>query len=267
MLQALFKGKIDRAIENGSINLIEDILTSSVIGVLQYLPDSLFWKVISGACEQSSDLPDSIGPIQEFHFWEKLPAKDNTYNSRFVEPDVWIEAGLCDIIIEAKRADSPSVNAQSESQWRDQIQSLLNYRSEYELDEKQIIYIALGGNTSVSDQMISVAGDQYIVHNASWFNLLDSINKCLTELSEDTDLSYSRILDDAYNVLVSQGIFHTVWFDSLRSSPIRESSIATILNTWNPDSESNLFFSELFDNQNNNIKNDNLSAIWQQPRI
>jgi hypothetical protein len=248
--------------------LIEDILTSSVIGVLQYLPDTLFWEVIRGACEQSSDLPDSIGPIQEFHFWEKLPAKDNTYNSIFVEPDVWIEAGLCDIIIEAKRADSPSVSAQSERQWRDQIQSLLNYRSKYEIeDEKKIIYIALGGNTSVSNQIIPVAGEQYIIHNASWFNLLDSINKCRASLSEYTDLSHSRILGDAYNVLVSQGIFHTVWFDSFQGDSIRESSLYTLINAWNPDLSSNLFFSELFDNQNNNIINDNLPAIWQQLRI
>ena len=267
MLQALFKGKIERAINNGSILLIEDILTSSVIGVLQYLPDPLFWRVISGACGESFDLPSSIGAIKEFHFWEKLPAKDNTSNSRFVEPDVWVETELYDIIIEAKRADSASVNAQSEYQWHDQIQALHNYRQENDLEAKEILYLALGGNTSMSNQTQSVSDHQHIIHNASWHNLLDSINKCRHSLTQNVDLSSRRILDDACNVLISQGIFHTIWFDSFHCFQIQKAALSTINKAWYPDSSPNLFLSELSHTKQHRINTNNLSVIWSTPRI
>lgn len=112
MLQAILHNKFGKAISLGYFKGIEDTLTSSVIGLLQYLPDSVVWEILRGACGQSSDnFPVNIGAVLDYHFWERFDAS-GTINSTAVEPDVWIETETFDIIIEAKRSDDSADNSQ-----------------------------------------------------------------------------------------------------------------------------------------------------------
>lgn len=68
----------------------EDNLTSSSLGILQFLPGELFLRVLKGACGNQSSFPSDFGGILSFSFWPKLSA-NGTYNSLSVEPDLWIQ--------------------------------------------------------------------------------------------------------------------------------------------------------------------------------
>jgi len=214
MLQALFKEKLGRAIQGGNFHPIEDTLTSSVIGLLQYLPDGLFWELLRESCGSGgSSLPMSIGEITGIHFWERMDAK-GTYNSQSVEPDVWIETEDFDVIIEAKRSDSSSDNAQSTYQWFNEIVALDNhYDNDY---TKELVFIAMGGNESLRNPFFSVNGKEYTIYTASWFDLLSSILKHRAiGLEQGAGTNTLRILDDCIRAMQFHHIVHTVWLESL----------------------------------------------------
>ena len=116
---------------------------------MQYLPDTLFWHLLKSARGRSNKtLPETIGNVKEFHFWDRFDAGETT-NAKQVEPDVWVETEIYDIIIEAKRSDYSAENSQKEQQWKDQIIALQGSYG----DEKPrpLIYIAIGGNDSLQD--------------------------------------------------------------------------------------------------------------------
>ena len=48
MIQAYFKGKL--VIQDNCIKQNEDLKTSSSIGLLQYLPDDIFWNIMRNCC-------------------------------------------------------------------------------------------------------------------------------------------------------------------------------------------------------------------------
>ena len=234
MLQAVLKNKIGHAISNGTVGPKEDTLTSSVIGLMQYLPDHLFWRILKGACGRSSlDLPENIGKVEDFHFWEKLSAI-GTKNSNSVEPDVWLKTEDYYIIIEAKRSDNCADNSQYEDQWSNQIKALLNENGKD--DPKPIIYIAIGGNESLLDSTIVVDEEEYTIHTASWYNLLECV---LKELSKDEPeahpASVRRVLVDIVAALEFHRILKTIWFDSLTNYRIEKGTDTSLYDIWDFD--------------------------------
>ena len=90
MLQALLNNKLKDSFKDPYFRPSEDTLTSSVIGLMQYLPNEVIWKLLSQACGMKSNLTLNLGNIISFHFgqdgmlWEQVILN-------FVEPDVWIE--------------------------------------------------------------------------------------------------------------------------------------------------------------------------------
>ena len=259
MLQALFHNKLGHAIKDGSFKVIEDTLTSSVIGLLQYLPDDLFWSVLRGSCGASAEtLPNSIGAILNVHFWERLSA-EGTHNSKIVEPDVWIETDTYDIIIEAKKTDSAADNAQSFYQWYNEIIALNNY---YERpDERKLIFLAIGGNSTLKDQEVSINGCTQTIHAGSWFDLLGGILHLRDRLGQEPAANNStlRILDDVVSALQYHNIVHTIWFDSFRRVEIGQDARSFIMHNWAFDNRG--FFDAVIGN-GHKIGIESLSSIW-----
>ena len=136
MIQALLHNKLKDSFTNPHFTPSEDSLTSSVIGLMQYLPSKLFWQFLRSSCGGKEKLPSDIGQIISFSFWERL-LPDGKYNSSHVEPDVLVETEEFYIIIEAKKYDS--ANQQDETQWEKEIVAL---QKTYDDSEKNIIFIA-----------------------------------------------------------------------------------------------------------------------------
>ena len=259
MLQALFHNKLGHAIQGGSFRGIEDTLTSSVFGLLQYLPDDLFWEVLRGSCGASSEtLPDSIGTIQNVHFWERLGA-EGTHNTQSVEPDVWIETDQYDVVIEAKKSDSPYENAQHDYQWFNEIVALQNSYDDQE--EKELLFLAIGGNSTLQDQEIFVRDNTQVIHTASWFDLLRGVLRLRERLGreQNSGLNLLRILDDVVTAMQYHNIVHTIWFDSLLKDTINKEAITTISHDWMFNVRE--FFDEII-GKGYRIAIDSLSGIW-----
>lgn len=211
MLQAFFKGKL--VIQDNRVKHNEDLKTSSSIGLLQYLPDDLFWKILCDCCV-GFNVTD-FGKILSFNFWEHTDA-DNTTNARLVEPDVWIETEKYDIIIEAKVGDAVG---QSKWQWTNEVQSIINEQNNND-SSKPIILIALGGNENMQNDEVMDCP----VYKASWYNLLNAI---VNERNTQDDNGYvCRILDDVIEMFARQGVTKTRWLKSLPFFPINEGALA-----------------------------------------
>lgn len=258
MLQALFKQKLGSAIKNGSFHGVEDTLTSSAIGLLQYLPDAIFWGILREGCGSSMvSLPENIGTILQVHFWERMDA-EGTYNSQSVEPDVWIETELFDVIIEAKVTDSSSDNAQNYYQWFNEIVALDNYYEHKR--EKGLIFIAIGGNESLRTQTCTINGEDFTIHTASWFDLLASIIKYRDSYSHSEEAHLVRLLDDVVTAMQYHNIISTIWFESMQYETINSGAATYIKDEWLFDNE--CFLDTLIDN-NYSIGIESLSDIWK----
>lgn len=256
MLQALFKQKLGRAIQDGTFHGIEDTLTSSVIGLLQYLPDELFWKILRESCGASKEtLPEDVGNIMGVHFWERMDA-EGTYNSQSVEPDVWIETNLYDVIIEAKRSDSSKDNAQSKYQWFNEIVALENSYGGHL--EKGLIFLAIGGNDSLQNQVCPEK--DYTIYTASRFDLLGVILKFKETLSGvESSTQYVRLLDDIIQALQYHGVFHTVWLNTLHKEPINFDAERFLNDKWEFDKEDLL---SKITQPSVTIQLESLSSLW-----
>ena len=259
MLQALFKNKLGRAIQEGSFHVIEDTLTSSAIGLLQYLPDELFWKTLREACGSSMySLPEEIGHILGVHFWERMDA-DGTYNTQSVEPDVWIETEHFDILIEAKVSDSSSDNSQSSYQWFNEIVALANHYGNER--DRGLVFIAMGGNESLRTQTCTVNGEDITIYTASWYDLLAAVLKIRKSCANSPELSsVLRLLDDIVMAMQYHHIISTVWFDSMLPETINPDARSFLEGHWFFDNKRLL--ASLTDNETS-IAIESLSDIWK----
>ena len=229
MLQAALHKKI-------TVPTLEDTLTSSVVGLMQFLPDDIFWPLLAESCGVSVHLPASIGKITGVNFWPRFDAR-NTCNSTYVEPDVWIETDIYDIIIEAKRYDG---GGQCLEQWEKEIIALNNERN----NDKEIIFISLGGNTSHTNDSCVVDGKEVCIYKASWFNLLHAVNNRRKRLSENGSGCLSRLLGAIADAFFMHGYYDIEWLESLECINLpsyRTSLFTEILNFDNQD-----FFAALY---------------------
>lgn len=212
MLQALLKNKLKDSYIDPTFKPSEDSLTSSVLGLLQFLPDGEFWNLLRKSCGRNSILTQDIGKIEKFLFWAQLDA-EGTSNSLYVEPDVLIVSNKYAVIIEAKKTDEWG---QHEDQWENEIRSVLNT---YPESNRKIMLIALGGNDSMKDRVCTVNKKKINVYTASWFNLLNAIidarEKILSSYGENDDLSKLRILTSAIDAMAKHNYLKLRWLASL----------------------------------------------------
>lgn len=228
MLQALLHSKLKDSFHDPHFSPSEDTLTSSVFGLLQYLPDKVFWDVLRNSCgDGMKKLPNDVGEIKSVEFWPKLFNVDGVEaNSRYVEPDVLLTTDKYHIIIEAKKNDG---GGQYEQQWRKEIQALL-------VDPRQknqkIILIAMGGNNEYSYKSLSFKYNNsevvVDVYKSSWNTLLDEIVKKKGR--------YGRIAFDIEAAMNKHGYFQTFWLASLSEGmkPINEHTL-NLFEKWTPE--------------------------------
>lgn len=205
MLQALLHKKLKASFSDPSFRPSEDTLTSSVIGLLQYLPSGIFNTILRESCGFSSPFPQDLGTVNAVAFWEHWDAT-NTSNERIVEPDVIISTEKYQIIIEAKKCDEIG---QYHEQWRNEIKAFLNT---YKSDNREVILLALGGNTTLEHHNMEVDGFNYPIYRASWFNVLHSVSK---QLKEPLPEHVKRVLSDIMDAFEIHGFFSIEWMSSL----------------------------------------------------
>lgn len=205
MLQALIHHKLKGAFTDTHFHHTEDTTTSSIIGLLQYLPDELVWKLLKSSCGFSSGMPQNIGQILSVNFWDSW-TPDGDINTTRVEPDVWLEFEKAFIIIEAKKYDG---GGQYEEQWRKEVKS---YNLHFGKLQKRLFFIALGGNQILQNKTITVDGVNHTIHAASWYNLLNAVIK---QLKEESNNSTKRILSDIILAFEQHQMFQIDWLKSI----------------------------------------------------
>ena len=186
----------------------EDALTSSTIGLLQYLPDETFWEILYEASEHTLPEFSDAGAIENISFWEEMSAKGTT-NQRSVEPDVWLELERIHLIIEAKRHEE---GGQYEGQWLNEIQALLNTLAED--DERPIWLLALGGNYQTSKQSLTLGDNKYPIIKIRWQRLLEEVKKCTDEFSPYSSVE-KRICNDIIKAFELFEYLSLKWLDSI----------------------------------------------------
>lgn len=149
----------------------EDTKTSTIFGALLLLPDNELRQVLSSACHGEQSPISSAEQLEEFHFWPKWYKTEGTSNDSFVEPDVFLRFKSCDVIIEAKLGEQVG---QYVGQWRNEAQA---YHNLYGKEEKPLILIALGGNSSLETEEIEYQGGTATVYKSSWHHLLVAVEE------------------------------------------------------------------------------------------
>ena len=252
MLQALLHKKLKDSFENPHFRPSEDSLTSSVLGLMQYLPDGVFWDLLRSSCGRLSNLPESVGAIISVNFWDRWDATD-TWNTNLVEPDVWIDTKDYYIIIEAKEYDASGM--QHDDQWENEIKALLN-ENDGKLD-KELIFIALGGNESLLDSACVIDGMECPIHTASWFNMLHAVDKLKMSLEEG---HIHRLLTDIIHAFTIHGFFNITWLHTLKPINLNAQSASWITETLEFDNHK--IFRGLYRPQNR-IKYTNIQ-LWKK---
>ena len=250
MLQALIKNKLKDSFTDPSFRPSEDTLTSSVIGLMQFLPDNLFWYLFRQSCGAGSNLPENIGAIKEFYFWDRWSAK-GTHNNVYVEPDVWIDTDKFYIIIEAKKTD---YIGQHTDQWENEIKGL---RNETQDPDKDVLFIALGGNDSLKDTTISIGKRVYNIYTASWFNLLHAVTTYISSLDYG-EKNIGRILNNVVLSFSKHGYVDVDWLSSLKIRNICHTDILSMV-----EFDNHLFFRNMYI-PNNRIKRH--TKIWKEQK-
>ena len=191
----------------------EDALTSSIIGLLQYLPDEVFWQILYEASEQRLPEFSKAGAIENISFWKSIRFPELDRQS--VEPDVWIKLEKMHLIIEAKRYDG---GGQYNAQWDLEIKALLKHLEEEEeedqpIDEQKICLLALGGNNQTTEESRTIRGREYSIVRMHWQTLLEEVKKYTYESSSCSNAE-KRICKDIIKAFEHFGFFSLKWLDS-----------------------------------------------------
>jgi hypothetical protein len=272
MLHALIHNKLKDSISSSDIRAFkasEDSLTSSIFGVMQYLPEELLWDLLRRACNLRTGLPINTGKLTEIKFWPKWTAQDEKItNSNYVEPDLFMRFENFDLIVEAKKNDDSNQNAQSIYQWKKEIRS---YRSEFGEDKKDKLYfIALGGNETLSNTFVEVDSIRYDIYKASWQSLLNEIVKMRFSFESfpyqiPRKNQIIRLLIDLENAFNSHGHLCIEWFESSEqfNMNIDKKSISIFANWITNQIE---FLSEIEVSKSNksiNLESINIFSLWK----
>jgi hypothetical protein len=254
MLQALLKHKLKEAFRDSYFEPSEDSKTSSIFGLLQYLPSQIMWNLLRQSCGDNSSLIEESGELQDIQFWARWSAEgDEISNSSYVEPDVFCEFDKFNLIIEAKKGDN---SGQYEQQWKNEISAYLN---EYPNNKKKLIFVAFGGNKTLKIGELSVKGQEYIVFSASWQNLLNAIDKYKKECFGVE----KRLLSDIILAFEKHNFFCLEWLETLSNEKCISKGSIKIIDFWKFSSID--FFNNFYENCNHNINSNskNIFALWQ----
>jgi hypothetical protein len=183
MLHAILLNKAGRNLSNSEVHwrelfaASEDSLTSTIFGNLFHLPVELFWQILNNSC-YSESLTTQNPKILSVDFWPHWSAEDS-YNTNFVEPDIFIRTTDFDLIIEAKRYDD---NQQSTGQWKNEFQGYLN---EYGKEEKKVILLAVGGISNEEPEDIIFHEKKMWVLKCRWMKILQEVKSIQAKLEKN----------------------------------------------------------------------------------
>lgn len=210
----------------------EDPKTSAVFENLMLLPDNVFWHILRQSCFSNDMMPVYSGKLLSYDFWPHWD-RTGTDNTNYVEPDLFLEFELFDVIIEAKYGD---YGGQYQYQWQQEITA---YHNEYG-DEKPFVFIAVGGNQSIVAETISVKGEKVKIYKCNWLSILMGVNKYKKELESvsvpDMNVSATlRLLDNIILAFNINGVYNIDWFNSMAQPipVISESSLENISKYFN----------------------------------
>lgn len=215
MLQALAHHKYKGAFANATFSYTEDTKTSSVIGLMQYLPDNLIWDLLRTSCTDSRELPKEVGELLEVRFWDSWSG-DGEQNVQRVEADVFLEFERCFVIIEAKKTD---LGGQYHRQWR---KELIAFEQDFAHDTKPCVFIALGGNYSLETERISTPMCHHNIHKASWQSLLETVERQRTQKNNTPQTR--RTLEDIVLAFELHQTFRMVWLKDISRLEVDELS-------------------------------------------
>ena len=176
MLYALINGKLDL---QSNKYIKEDSCTAAFFGPLLHLPDELIFKIIKEA--SSAGLPEHGGRLISFEFWPHWDGAD-TDNSRYVEPDLYLEFEHCALIVEAKFNGWP----QRLEQWKNELTACTN---EGRLNSNTFL-LAIDGNADPNSEQCC----GHPVLKTSWQALYNAVH-ALTEQAAQQPAPVQRILD------------------------------------------------------------------------
>ncbi len=218
MLHAIITNKAGRSLGSGEVNwrqlfaASEDSLTSTIFGSLFYLPVELFWQIINKSCYITS-LTDDNPKIVSFDFWPHWSGSES-YNSRLVEPDVFIRTKNLDIIVEAKKYDN-AASPQKLDQWQNEFQGYLN---EYGEDSKRVILLAIGGIENVLPEPVNIKDKSITIIKCRWINILQEVKRTVNNLEKSKGLlnnidSSLIILNDIIKGFYIHGYLSGAWLE------------------------------------------------------
>lgn len=174
MINAILNNKID-------IDRREDALTSTVFGHLFLLPNEILWKIIGNEAMQKSVNPNEVYQIEFWPHWNP----EGTGNSKYVEPDVFIETEDFNVIVEAKRGDD---SGQGQDQWQKEIKAYQNEYSDYA--DKKVYFLAVGGNPNEEPEELY----EIPIFKLSWNRLLTNVQQQLNVINDSNNIS-SKVLE------------------------------------------------------------------------
>jgi len=196
----------------GTLITCEDSLTAVVFDTLKYLPTEIFWSILKRSLYYDK-LPKVSGELLSISFWDKWNS-ENTSNSKFVEPDVFLRFNKFDVIIEAKRLD---VKQQSINQMKNEIQA---YYNEFQEDKKTLYFIQLGGLHHKNDELnFSFEDKEVKICKTDWTKLLEQIvieNNRLKEKTSSIEFAFIRILEDTINGFALHRYYQKKWLKDLK---------------------------------------------------
>ena len=155
----------------------EDGRTFHILGDL-LLDDETLKKLFYKLCNFGSEIPKEWGDLEEYIFWSSwyLP------NQTRVEPDLFLKFQFLALIIEVKRSDNRW--SQSEAQWQKEVDA---YYSTYSENPLPVSFIAIGGNSSYTDEDISLeftnnSENKIRIYKCSWLDICQQMETLLKDL-------------------------------------------------------------------------------------
>ena len=239
MIQAILRNKINSEIRD-YFKIKEDTLTSSVIGNLLLLPSNFFLEILSKAAYEKFDYTH-YGNLQFHDFWPHWDSQ-NTSNSNFVEPDVFLSFDNVDIIIEAKRYDDYQ---QYRKQWENEI---ISYYNEYGKENKNLVFFAIGGINSIKTENLIIENKEIKIYKIRWKRILyevDNVTNAIYKIKPYSENANTliRILQVIKQSFELHGFLSIKWFKEMKVDFIINDRVS--INEWIPNR--NYFF---------NLKND-----------
>lgn len=193
----------------------EDPKTSAVFENLMLLPDNVFWHLLRQSCFSNDMMPVYSGKLLSYDFWPHWD-RTGTDNTNYVEPDLFLEFELFDVIIEAKYGD---YGGQYQHQWQQEITA---YHNEFG-NQKPFVFIAIGGNMSILAETLSLKDERVSIYKCNWLSLLMTVNKYRKELEAisvpDMNVSATmRLLDNIILAFNINGVYNIDWFNTMAES-------------------------------------------------